>query len=327
MLAAGGARAEDVDALRARDACFDLGEDLARRHRGDAVVATRGAPPTAAGEERRRQRERSTWIRAMRRIGRPTLHGRLRVSTRPIGSIAPRGLDGHPSSRRGRRPTSTRRSTPTAGSSAPSSSFARRWPTRASTRRSCASATAGSSCSPRSGPTRRSARFLDRRGPGMHHVAFEVDDVARRARAARRRRRRADRRAPAAGADRAARSRSSTRTPPAACSRSWWRVADAERVRLEIAFRERAVADGQRRRRDRPTSSRRRSRKGDARRRRVRRRGRPLHRRSIRMIAFVKRHVRESRVGFGSLARRHDGARSRDRRPAGRRARRRSSPR
>ena len=34
------------------------------------------------------------------------------------------------------------------------------------------------------------------------------------------------------------RSRSSTRTRPAACSRSWWPVAEGDRTRLEIAFRD-----------------------------------------------------------------------------------------
>ena len=50
-------------------------------------------------------------------------------------------------------------------------------PSRGSRQRCCGSATAASSCSPRWGRRARSGRFLERRGPGMHHVAFEVDDV------------------------------------------------------------------------------------------------------------------------------------------------------
>ena len=72
----------------------------------------------------------------------------------------------------------------------------------------------------RSGPTRRSGRFLAKRGPGMHHVAFEVDDVGAELDRLRGRRRRADRRRAAPRALRARRSRSSTRRRPAAFWRS-----------------------------------------------------------------------------------------------------------
>ena len=47
----------------------------------------------------------------------------------------------------------------------------------------------------RSATTRRSASSSPSAGPGMHHVAYEVDDVRRSSRRARRRGRRADRRA------------------------------------------------------------------------------------------------------------------------------------
>ena len=71
------------------------------------------------------------------------------------------------------------------------------------------------------GPDTPVGKFLAKRGPGMHHVAFEVDDVGDGARAARRRRRRADRRDGRAAAPSGSRSRSSTPTRRAACSRSW----------------------------------------------------------------------------------------------------------
>ena len=59
----------------------------------------------------------------------------------------------------------------------PRSSTARASRTRASRRRRSASARAGSSCSRPLGPDTPVGRFLAKRGPGMHHVAFEVDDV------------------------------------------------------------------------------------------------------------------------------------------------------
>ena len=63
----------------------------------------------------------------------------------------------------------------------PSSSIASASRTRASRRRRSASARAGSSCSRRSGDT-PVGKFLAKRGPGMHHVAYEVDDVPPRSR-------------------------------------------------------------------------------------------------------------------------------------------------
>ena len=55
---------------------------------------------------------------------------------------------------------------------------ARRSPSRASRPRCSTSARTTSSCWRRCRATRRSARFLAKRGPGLHHVAYRVDDIA-----------------------------------------------------------------------------------------------------------------------------------------------------
>ena len=73
--------------------------------------------------------------------------------------------------------TSTRRSRATSACSAPSSKAVRPTASRASRRRRCASGRAASSCSRPLGPDTPVGRFLARRGPGMHHVAYEVDDL------------------------------------------------------------------------------------------------------------------------------------------------------
>ena len=67
-------------------------------------------------------------------------------------------------------------------------------PTRASRPRRCASGTAGSSCSRSLGDETPVGKFLANRGPGMHHVAYEVEDVGA-ALGSSPQRRRADRRA------------------------------------------------------------------------------------------------------------------------------------
>ena len=105
---------------------------------------------------------------------------------------------------------------------------------RASTRSTCASATAASSSSRRSPTDTPVGRFLAKRGPGMHHVAFEVDDVAGARRGARARGRERDRRGAAARASAGTRSRSCTRSRSTACSRRWSVPDDASP--LEIAF-------------------------------------------------------------------------------------------
>ena len=74
-------------------------------------------------------------------------------------------------------PTSTRRCRPTGACSAPRSRRGRRSRRRAPRRPRCTSATAGSSCSLRCADDTPVGRFLARRGPGMHHVAYEVDDL------------------------------------------------------------------------------------------------------------------------------------------------------
>ena len=123
----------------------------------------------------RRRRRRSPSARQRR--AQATSQPRARPPHAPTVASGPCGAGNPPRRRRRRRPRRGGRDA-TGGSSAPSSSCARRSPTRASRRRCCGSATAGSSCSPRSRPDTPVGKFLDRRGPGMHHVAFEVDDVA-----------------------------------------------------------------------------------------------------------------------------------------------------
>ena len=66
----------------------------------------------------------------------------------------------------------------TSGCSARRSRLARRCRRRAPRPPRCSSATAGSSCSRRLDDDTPVGRFLARRGPGMHHVAYEVDDIA-----------------------------------------------------------------------------------------------------------------------------------------------------
>ena len=71
------------------------------------------------------------------------------------------------------------------------------------------------------GPETPVGKFLAKRGPGMHHVAFEVDDVgAELERLAAGGAELIDERARGAGSS-ASRSPSSTPTRPAASSRSW----------------------------------------------------------------------------------------------------------
>ena len=212
---------------------------------------------------------------------------------------------GHPSPRASPWPTSTRRSIATAASSAPSSSIARRSPTRASRPRRCASATGRVELLASLGPDTPVGKFLAKRGPGMHHVAFEVDDVGAELERLAGGRRRADRRARRAAGSSGSRWRSSTPMRPAACSRSWWAVA-SDRVRLDIVFEggasltvtvpastadelDRALANAPRwtRSASRPTTAATRS--------------------SMRKIVFVRRSAREQVVGFG--ARRSRGQR------------------
>ena len=75
-------------------------------------------------------------------------------------------------------PTSMRPSRPTRGSSAERSSIATSSPTRVSRQLPCSSGRAGSSSSLRLREDTPVGRFLAKRGPGVHHIAYEVDDVA-----------------------------------------------------------------------------------------------------------------------------------------------------
>ena len=96
-------------------------------------------------------------------------------------------------------PISTRRSARTRASSERSSSTGRRSPSRASRPRPCSSARTRRAALARSEDDTPVGRFLASRGPGMHHVAFEVDRRPCRARVAEARGRRARRRRAARG--------------------------------------------------------------------------------------------------------------------------------
>ena len=66
----------------------------------------------------------------------------------------------------------------TSGCSAASSRRARRCRRRASRRLRCSSATSRVELLAPTGDDTPVGRFLARAGPGMHHVAYEVDDIA-----------------------------------------------------------------------------------------------------------------------------------------------------
>ena len=142
-------------------------------------------------------------------------------------------------------------------------------------------------------------RFLARRGPGMHHVAYEVDDVPARARRGSRTGSQLIDAAPRQGLfGLAGRLRPSRRRATASCpswspwlsdgpdrgrastaDRSWARSVDA---RSAVDALERALGEGtdgvSRARRSRTAAT----------------------RRVLRKVVYVKRFAREARVGFGA---------------------------
>ena len=150
-----------------------------------------------------------------------------RPATGAGSSIAGVSSQRHPSSRRRRarpRRGGRRRTRGCFGATARASR--RSCPTRASRRPRCSSATSRIELLAPTGADTPVGRFLAKRGPGMHHVAYEVDDVARGARRARGRRRRADRRSTRARACSGSRSPSSIPTPSTASSRRSSAVAE-----------------------------------------------------------------------------------------------------
>ena len=169
---------------------------------------------------------------------------------------------------------------------------------------------------------RRSGSSSRRRGPGMHHVAFEVADVGAELERLAGGRRRADRRAAAAAASSGSRSafvhpRRDRRRARGAGAR----VADGDRIRLEIAFEGGAGADGLRpaggRRRPRP-----RARRRVGGRVLVRGRGRPLLGRGAQdrlREALRAREPRRLRRDGAEARPSGRGARGRDRRASRRR--------
>ena len=72
---------------------------------------------------------------------------------------------------------SSRRSSSIATASSCASPTARWWRSRASRPCCWTSARTTSSCWRRSAPRRRSGRFLAKHGPGLHHVAYQVEDI------------------------------------------------------------------------------------------------------------------------------------------------------
>ena len=79
-------------------------------------------------------------------------------------------------------------------------------------------------------------RFLAKRGEGMHHVAYEVDDVGAALGRLSSEGARADRRAAAPRPVRARGRVRSSATPSTACSRRWCQVAEEDSVRVELCF-------------------------------------------------------------------------------------------
>ena len=94
------------------------------------------------------------------------------LSLRSDGGDAPLGAPRRSSRSR----ISTGGATRTSASSAPARAPSRSR-SRGSTRRSSGWATAGSSCWRALDADTPVGRFLAKRGPGMHHVAYEVDDI------------------------------------------------------------------------------------------------------------------------------------------------------
>ncbi len=122
---------------------------------------------------------------------------RTEIERVPVASPAWKRGESTTSASRSR--TSTRRCGRTSASSAAVSSIGRASTTRASRRRRSASATSRIELLAALGDDTPVGKFLAKRGPGMHHVAYEVDDVRAAVARARRGRRRADRQRAAAG--------------------------------------------------------------------------------------------------------------------------------
>ena len=85
------------------------------------------------------------------------------------------------------------------------------------------------------GPDTPVGKFLAKRGPGIHHIAFEVDDI--RASLAELEAKGAQLIDTEPGADcTGSRSPSSTRKPLLVSSTSWWQMPDKDKVRVEVGF-------------------------------------------------------------------------------------------
>ena len=162
----------------------------------------------------------------------------------------------------------------------------------------CSSARVASSCVAPTGDDTPVGRFLARRGPGMHHVAYEVGDVACGLSELE-----------SAGAQLidgeprqglfGLRWRSSIPMPSMASSRRWCPVAETRSSRIEIGFEGGQImsalvtcesADALERE----------VRRGQSRDAHARCAGRQRSRSSFERVVYVKRYAREARVGFAA---------------------------
>ena len=203
-------RLRDSEQARLTDSAYAEALRLLQKHRALARPARGGAAregdarPRRGGRAARRRRAPSrappTSVGVPRVVAATLATGVSAASTPPVDALRPavasiawkHGESTTSGSRSRSRRGGARR---TSASSAAGSSIANASRIRASRRRRSASATAGSSCSRRSATTRRSASSSRSAGPGMHHVAYEVDDVRAALADLAARRRRADRRA------------------------------------------------------------------------------------------------------------------------------------
>ena len=164
--------------------------------RGDAARSSRRRPRPRSDPGRGRDRASSSSGAERAHVGAGHRRGeRRRVETRrPEARLATRAIRTCPrrytrSRVRPHRPHRGRGRRPRVGDRAPypaptacRSCIARRSRSRASRPCCSTSARATSSCSRRSCDDTPVGRFLAARGPGLHHVAYQVDDVERRAR-------------------------------------------------------------------------------------------------------------------------------------------------
>ena len=178
-------RVRDQEQARLTDDAYDEAVRLITKHRAALDRLARGAP--REGDARPRRDDGAPVRRRARvereRDRRPGRSAPRASRMRPTGEAPPADSILLACGRRGSTiwaspsRTSTRRSTRTSGSSAPRSRVATRSSRRASRPWRSGWARAASSCSRPLGEDTPVGKFLAKRGPGMHHVAYEVDDL------------------------------------------------------------------------------------------------------------------------------------------------------